>query len=64
MADSRWLIEKDYKLSAISNQLIGYEMLTGVEIKRKIVHLATLIIPIGYALTSEKTILTFLLPFF
>jgi dolichol kinase len=64
MADSRWLIEKDYKLSAISNQLIGYEMLTGVEIKRKIVHLATLIIPVGYVLTSEKTVLFFLLPFF
>ena len=39
-------------------------MITGVEIKRKIVHLATLIIPIGYALTSEKTVLIFLLPFF
>ncbi len=39
-------------------------MITGVEIKRKIVHLATLIIPIGYGLTSEKTILTFLIPFF
>jgi dolichol kinase len=39
-------------------------MLTGVEIKRKMVHLATLVIPLGYALTSEKTVLTFLLPFF
>ncbi len=42
----------------------GYEMITGVEIKRKIVHLATLIIPIGYALTSEEIVLLFLLPFF
>ncbi len=39
-------------------------MLTGVEIKRKIVHLATLIIPLGYGLTSEETVLLFLLPFF
>jgi dolichol kinase len=39
-------------------------MLTGVEIKRKIVHLSTLIVPIGYGLTSERTVLTFLIPFF
>jgi len=39
-------------------------MITGVEIKRKIVHLATLVIPIGYALTSEETVLVFLIPFF
>ena len=39
-------------------------MLTGFEIKRKTVHLSTLIIPIGYGLTSEKTVLTFLIPFF
>jgi dolichol kinase len=39
-------------------------MLTGVEIKRKIVHLATLVIPVGYALTSEETVLLFLVPFF
>ncbi len=39
-------------------------MLTGVEITRKIVHLSTLIIPIGYGLTSEETVLTFLVPFF
>jgi dolichol kinase len=39
-------------------------MLTGVEIKRKIVHLTTLIIPVGYALTSEETVLLFLIPFF
>jgi dolichol kinase len=39
-------------------------MLTGVEIKRKIVHLATLIIPVGYAMTSEKTVILFLVPFF
>ncbi len=37
-------------------------MLTGVEIKRKIVHLATLIIPFGYLLTSKETVLTFLIP--
>ncbi len=39
-------------------------MLTGVEIRRKIVHLATLIIPIGYALTSRETVLVFTLPLF
>ncbi len=37
---------------------------TGVEITRKIVHLATLVIPVGYALTSEETVLIFLVPFF
>ena len=39
-------------------------MITGVEIKRKIVHLATLVVPLGYALTSEETVLGFLVPFF
>ncbi len=39
-------------------------MITGVEITRKIVHLATLVIPVGYALTSEETVLMFLVPFF
>ena len=39
-------------------------MLTGVEIKRKIVHLATLVVPVGYALTSDQTIILFLVPFF
>jgi dolichol kinase len=39
-------------------------MITGVEIKRKIVHLATLVIPAGYALTSEETVLIFLFPLF
>ena len=39
-------------------------MLTKVEILRKIVHLATLIIPVGYALTSEETAILFLVPFF
>ncbi len=39
-------------------------MITKVEILRKIVHLATLIIPVGYVLTSEKTVLLFLIPFF
>ena len=39
-------------------------MLTGVEVKRKIVHLATLIVPVGYALTSEETVILFLIPFF
>lgn len=38
--------------------------LTGIEIRRKIVHLATLIIPIAYYLTSKEVILTFLIPFF
>jgi dolichol kinase len=40
------------------------EMITGVEIKRKIVHLATLVVPVGYLLTSEETVLIFLVPFF
>ena len=40
------------------------EMITGVEIKRKIVHLATLVVPVGYLLTSEETVLLFLVPFF
>jgi dolichol kinase len=39
-------------------------MVTGIEIKRKIVHLATLVIPVGYALTSEETVILFLIPFF
>ncbi|MDI7260093.1 MAG: SEC59/DGK1/VTE5 family protein [Thermodesulfobacteriota bacterium] len=39
-------------------------MITSIEIKRKAVHLATLVIPIGYAFTSEATILIFLTPFF
>ncbi len=39
-------------------------MIPGLEIKRKIVHLATLIIPIGYGLSSERVILSFLIPFF
>ncbi len=39
-------------------------MITGLEIKRKLVHLSTLVIPFGYALTSKETVLTFLLPFF
>jgi len=39
-------------------------MLTSVEIKRKIVHLATLVIPVGYTITSKETVLIFLVPFF
>jgi len=39
-------------------------MLTSIEIKRKIVHLATLIIPLGYTLTSKETVLIFLIPLF
>ena len=39
-------------------------MITGIEIKRKIVHLATLVVPVGYALTSENTVILFLVPFF
>ena len=39
-------------------------MISGVEIKRKIVHLATLILPVGYALSSEETVILFLVPFF
>jgi dolichol kinase len=40
------------------------EMVTKVEITRKIVHLATLVVPVGYLLTSEETVLIFLVPFF
>ncbi len=39
-------------------------MISGVEIRRKMVHLATLIIPIGYALTSRETVLLFVVPLF
>ena len=39
-------------------------MITGVEIRRKLVHLATLIIPIGYGLTSAETVFVVLLPLF
>jgi dolichol kinase len=39
-------------------------MLTRVEVTRKIVHLSTLSIPVGYALTSEETAITILLPLF
>ncbi len=39
-------------------------MITGIEIKRKIVHLTTLVVPVGYAVTSEKTVILFLVPFF
>jgi len=39
-------------------------MITGVEVTRKIVHLATLVIPVGYILTSEETVLVFIIPFF
>jgi dolichol kinase len=37
-------------------------MITGLEISRKIVHLSSLSIPIGYALTSKQTALTVLIP--
>ena len=39
-------------------------MISGVEIRRKMVHLATLVIPIGYALTSRETVLLFVIPLF
>jgi len=39
-------------------------MISGVEIRRKMVHLATLIIPVGYALTSQETVLLFIIPLF
>lgn len=39
-------------------------MISGVEIKRKIVHLATLSIPIGYALLPKEKVITILLPLF
>ena len=37
-------------------------MLSGVEIRRKLVHLISLSIPIGYALTSRATALSVLIP--
>ncbi len=39
-------------------------MLTGVEIKRKIVHLATLSIPIAYGMLPKETVITVLLTLF
>jgi len=39
-------------------------MISGVEITRKMVHLATLIIPIGYMLTSQEAVLLFVIPLF
>ena len=39
-------------------------MISGIEIKRKVVHLCTLVIPLGYALTARETVLLFLIPFF
>ncbi len=43
---------------------MGRVMITGVEMTRKMVHLGTLVIPVGYALTSKETVLVFLIPFF
>jgi dolichol kinase len=43
---------------------MGFEMLTGVEIRRKIVHLATLSIPIGYAMLPKETVVAILVPLF
>ncbi len=37
-------------------------MLTGVEVRRKLIHLATLVIPVGYGLTSQQTVLALLIP--
>jgi dolichol kinase len=39
-------------------------MISGVEIRRKLVHLATLVIPVGYGLTSQETVLTPVIPLF
>jgi len=39
-------------------------MISGVEIRRKIVHLATLIVPVGYVMTSQETVLVFVIPLF
>jgi dolichol kinase len=39
-------------------------MITRVEITRKLVHLGTLVVPAGYALTDESTVLYCLVPFF
>src|SRR4030066_2596277 len=44
--------------------LAGFGVISGVEHKRKIGPLATLSIPVGYALTSEETVILFLFPFF
>jgi dolichol kinase len=38
------------------------DMISDVEIRRKVVHLSSLAIPIGYALTSKGTALTVLIP--
>jgi dolichol kinase len=39
-------------------------MITGVEIKRKIVHMSSLAIPAGYLLFSGKTVISILVPLF
>ena len=39
-------------------------MITGVEIKRKIVHMGSLAIPAGYLLFSKETVLSVILPLF
>ena len=39
-------------------------MLTRVEVTRKIVHLITLAVPIGYTKMSEETVLTIVIPLF
>ncbi len=46
------------------NVRLNHRMIMGVEIRRKIVHLATLVIPVGYALTSQETVLLFVIPLF
>ena len=43
---------------------MDFEMITRVEITRKIVHLVTLAIPVGYALLPEETVLLIVLLLF
>jgi len=52
------------ELNTPNSELKAGGMLTRVEITRKIVHLSTLSIPIGYALTQEETALMILLSLF
>jgi dolichol kinase len=44
--------------------MTGDKVISKVEMTRKIVHMATLVVPVGYALSSEERVLTFLIPFF
>lgn len=39
-------------------------MIPALELRRKLVHLGTLVIPVGYGFTSERLVLSVLVPFF